>query len=439
MNNRAAGRTAHSTVMAAMLISLPATLVARAGPPPLDARVDAAVLRVAPEAVEIRHRLHQNPELGNREEKTAALVAERLRGLGLEVRTGIAHTGVVAMLKGGKPGPFVAVRADMDALPVTEDTPLPFKSTVRATYLGQEVGVAHACGHDIHVAVQLGVAAILASMKDQVPGTVQFIFQPAEEGPPPGEEGGAQLMLKEGLWREAKPSAVFGLHVNAQSEVGQIKYTPGPSMAAADSFRIVVKGTPAHGARPELAVDPIVVAAQAVMALQTIRSRNLRPLDPAVITVGMIRGGQRQNIIPEEVEMRGTVRTFDGKVQDLVERRMREILDGITRSAGATYVLEYERGYPVLVNHRALTSATLPSLARAVGEKNLVLDEPRTGAEDFSYFAGQTPGFFYFLGGVKPGTSSGDHHTPTFLVDDAAIPVGMRAMSYVLLDYLARP
>jgi len=439
MNNRAAGRTAHSTVIATMLISLLATLVAKAGPPPLDARVDAAVLRVAPEAVEIRHRLHQNPELGNREEKTAALVAERLRGLGLEVRTGIAHTGVVAMLKGGKPGPFVAVRADMDALPVTEDTPLPFKSTVRATYLGQEVGVAHACGHDIHVAVQLGVAAVLASMKDQVPGTVQFIFQPAEEGPPPGEEGGAQLMLKEGLWREAKPSAIFGLHVNAQSEVGQIKYTPGPSMAAADSFRIVVKGTPAHGARPELAVDPIVVAAQAVMALQTIRSRNLRPLDPAVITVGMIRGGQRQNIIPEEVEMRGTVRTFDGKVQDLVERRMREILDGITRSAGATYVLEYERGYPVLVNHRALTSATLPSLARAVGEKNLVLDEPRTGAEDFSYFAGQTPGFFYFLGGVKPGTSSGDHHTPTFLVDDAAIPVGMRAMSYVLLDYLARP
>jgi len=439
MNNRAAGRTAHSTVIATMLISLLATLVAKAGPPPLDARVDAAVLRVAPEAVEIRHRLHQNPELGNREEKTAALVAERLRGLGLEVRTGIAHTGVVAMLKGGKPGPFVAVRADMDALPVTEDTPLPFKSTMRATYLGQEVGVAHACGHDIHVAVQLGVAAVLASMKDQVPGTVQFIFQPAEEGPPPGEEGGAQLMLKEGLWREAKPSAVFGLHVNAQSEVGQIKYTPGPSMAAADSFRIVVKGTPAHGARPELAVDPIVVAAQAVMALQTIRSRNVRPLDPAVITVGMIRGGQRQNIIPEEVEMRGTVRTFDGKVQDLVERRMREILDGITRSAGATYVLEYERGYPVLVNHRALTSATLPSLARAVGEKNLVLDEPRTGAEDFSYFAGQTPGFFYFLGGVKPGTSSGDHHTPTFLVDDAAIPVGMRAMSYVLLDYLARP
>ncbi len=419
-------------------VTLPVALLAGAGAPSLDGRVDAAVQRFAPEAIEIRHHVHQNPELGNRERKTADLVAERLRALGLEPTTGIAHTGVVAVLKGGKHGPLVAVRADMDALPVTEDTPLPFKSTVRTTYLGQEVGVAHACGHDIHVAVQIGVASILTSLKDQVPGTVQFIFQPAEEGPPPGEEGGAQLMLKEGLWKEAKPSAVFGLHVNAQSEVGQIKYTPGPTMAAADSFRIVIKGTPAHGARPELAVDPIIVASQAVMALQTIRSRNLRPLDPAVLTVAMIRGGQRQNIIPEEVEMRGTVRTFDGRVQDLIERRMREILEGVTRSAGATYVLEYERGYPVTVNDRALTSATLPSLVRAVGEKNLLLDEPRTGAEDFSFLAGETPGFFYFLGGLKPGTTSGDHHTPTFLVDDAAIPVGMRAMSYVLLDYLAR-
>ncbi len=419
-------------------VTLPVALLAGAGAPSLDDRVDAAVQRFAPEAIEIRHHVHQNPELGNRERKTADLVAERLRALGLEPTTGIAHTGVVAVLKGGQPGPFVAVRADMDALPVIEDTLLPFKSTVRTTYLGQEVGVAHACGHDIHVAVQIGVASILTSLKDQVPGTVQFIFQPAEEGPPPGEEGGAQLMLKEGLWKEAKPSAVFGLHVNAQSEVGQIKYTPGPTMAAADSFRIVIKGTPAHGARPELAVDPIIVASQAVMALQTIRSRNLRPLDPAVLTVAMIRGGQRQNIIPEEVEMRGTVRTFDGRVQDLIERRMREILEGVTRSAGATYVLEYERGYPVTVNDRALTSATLPSLVRAVGEKNLLLDEPRTGAEDFSFLAGETPGFFYFLGGLKPGTTSGDHHTPTFLVDDAAIPVGMRAMSYVLLDYLAR-
>jgi amidohydrolase len=413
-------------------------LAAGAAPPSLDTRVEAAVQRFAPEAIEIRHRLHQNPELGNRETGTAALVTERLRALGLEPRTGIAHTGVVAELKGGRPGPFVAVRADMDALPVTEDTPFPFKSTVRATYLGQEVGVSHACGHDIHVAVQLGVASVLASIKEEVPGTIQFIFQPAEEGPPPGEEGGARLMLAEGLWKQAKPSAVFGLHVSAQTEVGRIKYTPGPAMAAADSFRVVIKGTPAHGARPELSVDPIVVAAQAVMALQTIRSRNLRPLDPAVITVGMIRGGQRQNIIPEEVEMRGTVRTFDGKVQDLIERRLREVLDGVTRAAGASYVLEYDRGYPLTVNDRALAEATLPSLARAVGERNVLLDEPRAGAEDFSFFANETPGFFYFLGGLKPGTTSGDHHTPTFQVDDGAVPVGMRAMSFVLLDHLSR-
>jgi amidohydrolase len=409
-----------------------------AAPPSFDARVDAGVQRFAPEAVEIRHQLHQNPELSNREFKTAELVAQRLRALGLEPKTGIAHTGVVALLKGGRPGPFIAVRADMDALPVTEDTALPFKSTVRATYLGQEVGVAHACGHDIHVSVQLGVAAILASMKDQIPGTIQFIFQPAEEGAPPGEQGGAELMLKEGIWKEAKPSAVFGLHVNAQSEVGQVRYNPGPAMAAADMFRVVIKGVPAHGARPELSVDPIVVASQAVVALQTIRSRNVSPFAPFVLTVGTIRGGTRNNIIPEEVEMRGTVRTFDHAVQDLVERRMREILEGVTKAAGASFVLEYQRQYPVTINDPALTGATVPSIARAIGEKNVQVEQPHTGAEDFSFFGNDTPGFFYFLGGLKPGTTSGDHHTPTFLVDDAAIPVGMRAMSFVLLDYLSR-
>ncbi len=423
-------------VTLAVAALLGGVLRAWAAPPSLDARVDALVARFAPEAIEIRHQLHRNPELSNRETKTAALVAEKLRALGLEPRTEIAHTGVVAVLKGGKPGPFIAVRADMDALPVTEDTDLPFKSTVRSTYLGQEVGVMHACGHDIHVAVQLGVASILTSIKDQVPGTIQFIFQPAEEGAPPGEQGGAELMLKEGLWKEAKPSAVFGLHVNAQTEVGQIWYNSGPTMAAADMFRIVIKGTPAHGARPELSVDPVVVSSQVVLALQTIRSRNVSPFAPFVLTVGIIRGGQRNNIIPEEVEMRGTVRTFDRKVQDLVERRMREVLDGVTKSAGASYALEYQRQYPVTINDPALTGATLPSLVRAIGEKNVRVDLPHTGAEDFSFFANETPGFFYFLGGLKPGTVSGDHHTPTFRMDDSAIPVGMRAMSFVLLDYL---
>jgi amidohydrolase len=424
------------TVAAAALLGL--ALTAWAAPSSLDARVDALVARFAPDAIDIRHRLHQNPELGNRETKTAALVAEKLRALGLEPRTGIAHTGVVAVLKGGKPGPLIAVRADMDALPVTEDTDLPFKSTARSTYLGQDVGVMHACGHDIHVAVQLGVASILTAIKDQVPGTIQFIFQPAEEGAPPGEQGGAELMLKEGIWKDAKPKAVFGLHVNAQTEVGQIWYNPGPTMAAADMFRILIKGTPAHGARPELSVDPVVVASQAVLALQTIRSRNVSPFAPFVLTIGTIRGGQRNNIIPEEVELRGTVRTFDAKVQDLVERRMREVLDGVTKSAGASYALEYERQYPVTINDPALTGATLPSLVRAIGEKNLRIDLPHTGAEDFSFYANETPGFFYFLGGLKPGTVSGDHHTPTFRMDDSAIPVGMRAMSFVVLDYLQR-
>jgi amidohydrolase len=354
------------------------------------------------------------------------------------VKTGVAHTGVVATLRGGRPGPLVAVRADMDALPVTEDTPYPFKSTVRATYLGQDVGVSHACGHDIHTSVQLGVASVLASMKAEIPGTIQLIFQPAEEGAPPGEEGGAELMLKQGIWKDAKPAAVFGLHARAQLEVGVIGYRPGPAMAAADGFQVLLKGKPAHASRPDLAIDPVVMASEAVLALQTIRSRNAPLLSPVVLTVGMIRGGQRRNIIPAEVELQGTVRTFDTKVQDLVERRMREILDGVTRAHGGTYTMEYERGTPVTSNDAALVEKTLPSLRRSVDETGLELMEPIAGAEDFSFFARETPGFFYFLGTTKPGATSGDHHTPTFMADDAAIPVGIRTMSLVLLDYLDR-
>jgi len=404
----------------------------------LDRRVQAAVEKLAPSMVEIRHRLHQNPELSNREVETAKLVERHLRSLGLQPTTGVAHTGVVAVLEGGRPGPLVAVRADMDALPVTEDAPFPFKSTARSTYLGQDVGVSHACGHDIHVAVQLGVASVLAAMKEDVPGKIQLIFQPAEEGPPPGEEGGARLMLREGLWKDAKPEAVFGLHARVAADVGTVEYAPGPLLAAADSFRVVIKGTPAHASRPELSVDPIVVAAQVIEAFQTIRSRNVHPLSASVLTVGLIRGGQRRNIIPSEVEMEGTVRTLDKAVQDLVERRMREILDGVTRAAGATYAFEYERGYPLTVNDADLTAATLPSLQRVLGQQNVRRIDPILGGEDFSLFANETPGFFYFLGALKPGTTSGDHHTPTFLADDGAVPVGMRAMSTVLLDYLRR-
>ena len=403
-----------------------------------DARVDAAVEKLAPAMIEARHAIHQDPELGNRETKTAERIAAHLRALGLEPRTGVAHTGVVAVLKGGRPGPLVAVRADMDALPVTEDTPFPFKSTARTTYLGGEVGVAHACGHDIHVAVQMGVAAVLAGMKADLPGEVQFIFQPAEEGPPPGEEGGARLMLAEGLWKERKPQAVFGLHVSAHEDVGTIQWRSGPAMSASDELDITIKGRSAHAARPELSVDPVVVAAQAVMALQTIRSRNVPPLAPSVLTIGLIRGGQRRNIIPAEVQMQATVRTYDKDTQDLVERRVREILEGITKAAGGGYEMSYRRNYPATINDPALTAATVPSLQRAAGAANVREVPPNTASEDFSYFANETPGFFYFLGSRKPGTVSGDHHTPTFTADDGAIPVGMRAMSYVLLDYLLR-
>jgi amidohydrolase len=411
---------------------------ARGAAASLDARVEAGVRKHAPAMIEVRHHIHQYPELGNREVKTAERIAAHLRALGMEPKTGVAHTGVVGVLKGGKPGPFIAVRADMDALPVIEEAPLPFKSTVRATYLGQEVGVSHACGHDIHVAVQMGVAAILSEIKADIPGEIQFIFQPAEEGPPPDEEGGAALMLKEGLWKSRKPQAVFGLHASAEDDVGTIRFRAGAAMAAADALDVTIRGKPAHGARPELAVDPVVIASQAVLALQTIRSRNVPPLAPSVLTIGILRGGQRRNIIPSEVELQGTVRTYDPAVQDLIERRIREVLEGITRAGGATFDMKYLRQYPATINDPTLTKSSLPSLVRAAGEANVREEQPRTGSEDFSVFANQTPGFFYFLGARKPGTVSGDHHTPTFMVDDGAIPVGMRAMSFLLLDYLQR-
>jgi amidohydrolase len=403
----------------------------------LAARVNAAAARVTPAVIELRHRIHQNPELSNRETKTAELVATHLRALGMEVRTGIAHTGVVGILKGGRPGPVVAVRADMDALPVTEATPYPFKSTVRSTYLGQDVGVSHACGHDVHVAVQLGVASTLAAMRDQLPGTVMFIFQPAEEGPPPGENGGAKMMMEEGIFRTLRPAAVFGLHTFAQMEVGKVGYTPGPAMAAATGWRATVKGKQSHGASPNLSVDPIVIASQVILALQTIRSRNLSPFEPSVLTVGIIRAGERLNIIPAEARLEGTIRTFDPAVQDTVERRMREIFDGVTRAGGGSYTIEFDRAYPVTVNDLALAARTRPTLERVMGKENVLEIPPTTGAEDFSYFANAVPGFFFRLGMVKPGTVSGDHHTPTFMADDASIPIGVRLMSSILVDYLS--
>ena len=401
-----------------------------------DPAVAAAVDRLAPRIVEIRHDLHQNPELSNRETRTAGIVARHLRSLGLEVRTGVAHTGVVGVLRGGRPGPTVAIRADMDALPVTEDTPYPWKSTVRTEYLGNQVGVSHACGHDVHTAVQMGVASVLAGMKQDIAGTVLFIFQPAEEGAPAGEQGGAKLMLDEGVFNDVRPEAIIGLHTFAHMPVGQVGYTPGPAMAAADRFIIRIRGRQAHGASPHLAIDPVVMASQAVLALQTIRSRNLSPFEPSVLTVGLIRGGERNNIIPEQVEMHGTVRTFDPRVQGEVERRMREILEGVTRAGGGTYELAYEKQTPVTVNNPELAARLRPTMERIMGAANVVTVPPTTGAEDFGFFANTVPGFFYRLGTVAPGTTSGDHHTPTFMADDAAIPIGMRVMTGLVLDYL---
>ncbi len=399
----------------------------------LDERVRAALEGLTPTAIELRHQIHQNPELSNREFKTAGLVADRLRTLGLEVRMQIAHTGVVGVLKGGRPGPVVAVRADMDALPVTEDTPYSFKSTVRTTYDGKEVGVAHACGHDVHTAIMLGVASVFAGMRDDLPGTILFVFQPAEEGPPAGEEGGAQLMLKEGLFRDLRPSAIFGLHADAEMPVGKIGYTSGATNASNDTFSIRLKGKSAHDGWPQESVDPVVMAAQAVLALQIIRSRNLSPFEPSVITVAQINGGVRNNIIPDEVRLEGTVRMFDPKAQDEVERRMREILDGVARMAGGSYALEYKRGVPVNMSDPELVSKILPAIERAVGKENVTIVRPWMPEDDFAYFAAEVPAFFFHLGTLKPGTKSGINHTPTFMADDGAILVGVRTISNVLL------
>ncbi|MYA63469.1 MAG: amidohydrolase [Gemmatimonadetes bacterium] len=404
---------------------------------PQEARVEEILAQVRDSIIRLREHIHQYPELGNREFKTAELVANHLRSLGFdEVETGIAHTGVVGILRGGLPGPVVAVRADMDALPVTEFTPFPFKSTVRTTYLGQEVGVSHACGHDIHVAVQLGVASVLAGMRDELPGTVKFIFQPAEEGPPPGEDGGARMMVAEGVLQDPAPSAIFGLHSFAEMEVGKVGFTSGPALAAVDHFKIRILGLQSHGAAPHLGIDPVVMASQAVSAFQTIRSRNLPPLEPSVVTVGIIRGGTRFNIIPHVVEMEGTVRTYNPDVRDAVEQRMGEILAGITAAGGGTFELDYDRGTPATINDPELGARMLPTLERVIGMENVVELDPTMGGEDFAYFANEVPGFYFRLGQVLPGGSSGGHHTPDFQADNSAVPVGIRAMSNLLLDYL---
>jgi len=430
-----AGAGGVAAVLAALLLAPAAASGQDAGE--LASRVEPTVESVADTIIALRHTIHRNPELGNREEETAALVADRLRGLGFDrVETGVAHTGVVGILEGGRPGPVVAVRADMDALPVEEKTGFPFASTKTAEWEGRTVPVMHACGHDIHTSVGLGVATVLADMKEDLPGTVKFIFQPAEEGPPQGERGGAELMVAEGVLRDPAPEAIFGLHAFPEMEVGELGYTVGPALAAVDHFYITIQGEQTHGARPHQGIDPVVMASQAVTALQTIRSRNLNPLEPSVVSVGMIHGGERFNIIPDRVQMEGTVRTYDDGVRDSVERRMREILEGITSSGGGSFELTYDRGTPATVNDPELSRRMAGALERTVGEGSVTELPPTMGGEDFAYFAREVPGFYFRLGTTAPGTESGGLHTPTFRGADSAVPVGIRAMTNVVLEYL---
>ncbi|MAP84816.1 MAG: N-acyl-L-amino acid amidohydrolase [Candidatus Marinimicrobia bacterium] len=403
----------------------------------LDRNLDSLMKKV----IGWRHDLHQFPELSNREFRTAEKVTTHLQSLGLEVTTGIAHTGVVAILEGGKPGPLVALRADMDGLPVVEMTGLPFASKERDNYNGQEVGVMHACGHDAHVAILMGVAEFLTSVRNDLAGSVMFIFQPAEEGPPVGEEGGAQLMLKEGIWKDKKPEVVFGLHVT-NAPHGLIAYREGASMAAADPWKIIIKGRQAHGSRPWDSIDPIMVAFQMGNNLQTIVSRKLDLREsPAVISVGSIHGGIRSNIIPDVVEMEGTIRTFDSAIRDKIFFEMRNIAESTAKMAGASVEVFLPNGqsYPVTYNDEDLTKRVLPSLRQIVGEEMIYRSERTTGAEDFSFFSQKVPGFYFFLGVNKldadPLTTPGNH-SPFFYVDDGALPVGVKALSHLTIEYL---
>jgi amidohydrolase len=411
---------------------------------PSDAEISALVAKYSGAAVADRQDMHKNPELSNRETRTGELVAKRLRALGIEVQSGVAHTGVVGILKGGKPGRTIAIRADMDGLPVTEQTDYPFKSTVRSTYLGQDVGVMHACGHDVHTAALLGTATILAGIREELPGTVMFLFQPAEEGVPAGERGGARMMVEDGVFAKLKPDAVIAFHTNGappddegdNERLGTVAYSVGPAFAAATRWEATIKGRQAHGSTPHLGVDPIVTASEVVLAIQTIRSRMLSPLSDNVITTGIFRSGERHNIIPESAFLGGTIRTFDDATLETIEARMREIFDGYTKAAHASYDLSFDTGHPMTVNDPALTAELVPTLERLLGKDKVRLAPPITGAEDFSYFSRVVPGFYFRLGVVPDGKTSGGHHTPTFYAADESVPIAMRLMTTLAVDYL---
>ena len=401
-------------------------------------QIDERASSLERQVIEWRRDIHQHPELSNRETRTAALVAKRLRRLGLTVRTEVAHTGVIGLLRGARPGPTVALRADMDALPVREETGLPFASTERATYLGREVGVMHACGHDAHTAILLGVAELLAGLRDELSGSVLFLFQPAEEGAPPGEQGGAKLMISEGALEAPRPEVIFGLHVVPQHEVGTLAYRSGGAMASSDRLRILVRGRQTHAAYPWLGVDPVSAAARIVLALQSIPARRVDTRIPAVVSIGAIHGGVRHNIIPEEVELLGTIRSLDPAVREQLHDLVRSTAEGIAASTQARAEVDIQLGYPVTFNDPALTTRMLPTLRRVAGPDRVAEALPRTGAEDFAFFQEEIPGLYLWLGirprGVAPEEAA-PNHSPRFSIDEDALLLGVRTLSHLAVDY----
>ncbi|SHI36886.1 carboxypeptidase Ss1. Metallo peptidase. MEROPS family M20D [Hymenobacter daecheongensis DSM 21074] len=422
---------------ALLLAAAPAALAQNTA---LNVRIATLAAQEEPKVLAWRRDLHEHPELGNQETRTAGIIAAHLRSLGLEVQTGVARTGVVGVLRGGKPGPVVALRADMDALPITETNSLPFASKVKTTYLGQPVGVMHACGHDTHVAMLMGAAEVLSQVKKDLPGTVKFIFQPAEEGSLPGEEGGAKLMVKEGVLTNPKVDAVFGVHVNAQTEVGMLRYRPGGEMASSDRFTIKVHGKGAHGAYPWNSVDPVVTAAQIIMGLQTIVSRQVKLIDDAaVVTVGTIHAGVRYNVIPPDVEMSGTIRALNPAVQKQIWAAIQRTAKGIAESAGATAEVSIEPYVPVTYNNEPLTAQMLPTLRAVAGAANVSEQKAVTGAEDFSFYQEKVPGLFLFVGGMRKGqdpATAADHHTAGFMLDESGLTLGVKTLATLAADYL---
>jgi amidohydrolase len=408
----------------------------------LSAQMDKSLLvdveSIEQKVIEWRHHFHQNPELSNKEFKTAETIATHLKDLGLEVKTGIAITGVVGILKGDHPGKVVALRADIDALPVTERNDLPFKSNVTDTFLGTQTGVMHACGHDSHIAILMGVAEVLSKNKNLIHGTVKFIFQPAEEGPPPGEEGGASLMIKEGVLKNPDVDAIFGLHINSGTPVGTIKYKPGSTMAAVERFVVNVKGKQTHGSAPWSGVDPILISAKIIDGFQSIISRESNLVqEAAVITVGKITSGVRFNIIPESAELIGTVRTLDPTMRELIMRRMTEMARDIAKAYGGSATIDWKNNTVITYNDPELTMQMLPTLQGIAGEEKVKLMKATTGGEDFSFYQEVIPGFYFFIGGMTPGnTTPYPHHTPDFMIDDAGLALGIKTMSQLAIDYL---